>query len=475
MVTVQLQNFFKVSMEYLGVVCFTLYQIRSTGEAKEYRPFTLFVERLIESGYAWRSIEQYSTSVANFVDYLYCAVDRNSVGLSEIKLVYRTYHEFLVEADGSPNQKLYNLASQKKHKPILRQSSGTYHAGVDSFLKFCDQLCTERDQYRESGIAVEPLDDEDLIVVFGLITPATLRQRERKIKTDRGEEVLPNNRLSTHISLPNRNEEPIAANKYFPLGHMLDLLRNTTSDRDRALYAIMAASSIRVSEAMQLLAEDIDFVKRKVFIVNPWSRRNFNSAYRGLSYFEKKQLAWKGRSTKHTLLLEPYAGIFFETLELFFNKNHNSGNNFLFCTKNGRPLFLSDYSRVVLDPFKRAARPIYEALGLSLQSVGPHSLRHSYCYYMLNFVQRNSRIGMTPHELIQLTGHANVQSLEPYAKIEFENIFEEISVSNDLFEDAAGKTEAEYHVTYLERRLKEWRRLVKKEQDVKNDVEENND
>lgn len=82
---------------------------------------------------------------------------------------------------------------------------------------------------------------------------------------------------------------------------------------------------------------------------------------------------------------------------------------------------------------------------------------------------------MTPHELIQLTGHAHVKSLEPYAKIALENLFEEISVSHDFFEDAAGMSEAEYHVKYLERRLDEWRRLVKKEEKLALEEEDGND
>ncbi len=462
-------------MEYLGTVGFTLYKIEPDGGSSEYRPFTLFVEGLIDSGYAFRTLKIYSTSAANFIDYIYCRFDVEVISLADIKLAYRQYHEFLVDATDSPSPTLHKVASTKDHQPILRQSSGTYHSGIDNLLIFFDQLCTDRDKSRRLGLCVESLADENIVIVLGLITPLTLRQRERTRETDRGKVTLPNRRLATHISLPKRGEEPIETNKYFPLGHILEFLRGVKSHRDRGLYSILAASSIRVSEAMQILREDIDFVQRKVLIVDPWTRKNFNSAYRGLSYFEKKQLAWKGRNTKHTLLLEPYAGIFFETLELFFDKSMNSGNNFVFCTKEGRPLFLADYSRVVLDPFKRAARSIYEKLGFSMVGVGPHSFRHSYCYFMLNFVQRNGRMGMTPHELIQLTGHAHVKSLEPYAKIALENLFEEISVSHDFFEDAAGMSEAEYHVKYLERRLDEWRRLVKKEEKLALEEEDGND
>jgi len=74
---------------------------------------------------------------------------------------------------------------------------------------------------------------------------------------------------------------------------------------------------------------------------------------------------------------------------------------------------------------------------------------------------------MTPHELIQLTGHANTKSLSTYAKIDLERIFEEIEVASNLFADAEGMSEAEYHIKYLERRLEEWRRLMSKEQAFK--------
>lgn len=467
----QYKCFFKVSKQYRGHIVFTLYRVRADGASVEYRPFTLFVESMIDSSYARATVEMYSTSLANFIDYVYCIVNVESVDLSEIKLVYRAYHGLLVDGEDSYDPNLRKFALEKARRPIQSQSSATYHAGIDSWLRFCAQLCADRDQYMAAGVEVERLDDEGLIFLFGMINPKTLRDRKRIISSDYGVKEFANNRIATHIPSDRRGDVQIERNKYFPLGHILELLRNARSPRERALHALLAASSIRTSEAMQILREDIDFTQRKIYIVNPWGRENFNSAYRGLSYFEKKKFAWKGRATKHTFLLEPYSSIFFESLELLFDKKNNSGHNFIFSTRDGKPLFLADYSRVIVDPFKRAAQPIYDKLGLSMQNVGPHSLRHSFCYFMLNFVRRNGKMGMTPHELIQLTGHANTQSLSPYEQLDLERMFEEIEVANNMFADAEGLSEAEYHVMYLERRLEEWRRMMRKEKESKSEVQ----
>lgn len=463
----QYKNFFKVPKQYRGHITFTLYRVRSDGVAAEYRPFTLFVEGMINSSFAPATVELYASSTANFVDYVYCMVTVESIDLARIKLIYRAYHGLLVDGEVAYDEILPKVAMEIRRQPIKSQSSAIYHAGIDSWLRFCDQLCTDRDRYLKIGVEVERLEDEGLIVLFSMINPRTLRDRKRNMPSDFGVRELPNKRIATHIPSYRYGEEVIEQHKYFPLGNILELLRNARSPRERALHSLLAASSIRTSEAMQILREDVDFVNRKVYVVNPWGRENFNSAYRGLSYFEKKKFSWKGRSTKQTLLLEPYSSIFFEALEEVFDRKNNSGHNFIFSTRDGKPLFLADYSRVIVDPFKRAAQPIYDRLGLSMRNVGPHSLRHSYCYFMLNFVQRNGKMGMTPHELIQLTGHANTKSLSTYAKIDLERIFEEIEVASNLFADAEGMSEAEYHIKYLERRLEEWRRLMSKEQAFK--------
>lgn len=460
----------------MGYRLSTLYKLDSEGGAGEFRLFTLFVHALIDSGYAWRTVELYSTTVMHFIDALYISCDDlDSLSLADVKLFYRSYHAYLIDGVQASDQKLARIAQAKGHVPITRQSSATYHAGIDSFLKFSDKLCTERARNLQCGVDVEYLPDENLLVMLGLVSPMSLKKRERSVGSDEGKTTLPNNRLSTHIAVPRHGSNPIDKNKYFPLGRITEVLHNARSDRELALYALLAASSIRVSEAMQLLIEDIDFVERKVYIIDPSSRKNFNYAYQGLSYFEKKKLCWKGRTTSHTLLLEPYGDIFFNALERFIIQGKSSRNNFLFCTKSGKPLFLADYSRVVLDPFKRAAGPIYESLGFSLEGVGLHSFRHSYCYFMLNFVERNGGLGMSPYELIQLTGHASISGLETYAKVDLEKIYEDIAVAQEMFVDPAGISEAAYHVKYLERRIEEWKRIVRAEELLKSQMEVEDD
>ena len=112
------------------------------------------------------------------------------------------------------------------------------------------------------------------------------------------------------------------------------LISAAKSYRDKTLYSFLAASGCRQHEALQIRIDDIDFKQRRVKLVNPFSRKII-----GLSQSEYSMLAWKGRATEETFLIEPFKMLFFEYLEHYFRHERiaHGLHDFIFQKRCGRP------------------------------------------------------------------------------------------------------------------------------------------
>ena len=55
----------------------------------------------------------------------------------------------------------------------------------------------------------------------------------------------------------------------FPLSYVTRLINAATSWRDKVLWLLLAASGIRISEARNMLFEDIDFDEQQVYVIDP--------------------------------------------------------------------------------------------------------------------------------------------------------------------------------------------------------------
>ncbi len=221
----------------------------------------------------------------------------------------------------------------------------------------------------------------------------------------------------------------------FPYEKVFDLLDVLPSARDRAYYALLAASGARGHEALQvLLSDDIDVEDGTVRLVDPKTRPTHPS-YRALSSYERENLSWKGRTTDLTLLIEPFASAFFDALHHYLSTEHipHGRHDFLFQYKPGRgrgqPYFLSNAGSR-LEVFNRACGRI----GVKLpHKTGPHSLRHMYGTYLLNYFPRtNGDYGLPVPMVQQLMGHADVKQTLKYAKYDKDLIKLEIQHANKV-------------------------------------------
>jgi integrase len=163
----------------------------------------------------------------------------------------------------------------------------------------------------------------------------------------------------------------------FPFDKLVDVLGHLTTYRDKALYAFCGASGCRISEALQLLWEDIDTKLQTVHLVDFKSRPN-SQAYLALAPEERDRLVWKGRSTPITLLIEPFATMFFEALALYLRYEY---------IPHGRHSFVFQYRKdgeQGVPYYLAAASSRNGVLNRAIKLVGiegiegPHSLRHKF-------------------------------------------------------------------------------------------------
>jgi integrase len=207
----------------------------------------------------------------------------------------------------------------------------------------------------------------------------------------------------------------------FPLEHFPALIAAATTWRDRALWALLLASGIRRSEALNLQWCDIDFAKREVFVLDPDSLRYG----REMPQTERDQ-RFKGRTVSRTYLFLPYRTWFFEYLSRYRKEEYRlpqDGNDFVF-----QYLIKPHYGRPLHEATDETLNSAFTSAVKRAQIPGPpvarehtwtaHSLRHSYGVYMLNDyeVPGQTMPGLTLAEVQQLMGHRDVNTTRKYAR-----------------------------------------------------------
>lgn len=252
----------------------------------------------------------------------------------------------------------------------------------------------------------------------------------------------------------------------FPYDKVIDLIDAMPSYLDKTLYALLAATGCRTHEALQVLMEDIDVVEGSIRLISPTTRLN-HSSYRALSGMERASLAWKGRTTSLTLLIEPFASKFFNSLQKYLEKEYipHGRHNFIFQyrsgPKRGMPYFLSAPS-TRLEKFHKICKDI----GVTLpRGSGPHSLRHMYGTYLLNYFPRaNGEYGLPVPMVQQMMGHAKVKSTLKYAKYDQDLLKLEMQNANRvIFKSESPKSLLELKLAALESQVVKLRMQLSQE------------
>jgi integrase len=179
--------------------------------------------------------------------------------------------------------------------------------------------------------------------------------------------------------------EPLAAKKRRLDERELDSLVRHAPEPDafRVGVAILAYSGMRISEALALTWERIDFVDREVFVAGQLTR-----AKRGKP---SRVVPRKGDAPPYYALLFPeLERITTEHLERELAAGRGRDSDFVLSSmRTGRPLHHRTLSVAVEDAAKSAG----------LGHVTPHTLRHS-------FASLAARRGVDPVQASRMTGHS---------------------------------------------------------------------
>lgn len=386
----------------------------------------------------------YARNLAEFIDYLIEAGTQLSQDGSlpptfdrlALSRILESYDFYLVEGGNSGNEIARRVHAVKPSPCVTRRSSAQMHAAVRAFLELSEKVRLQLAELERAGL--QPARVDPLPLLSGLGEVRQVRPAERAA-------LLSNSMLSGVISggprfiadrvLPTSVPDiTYDESRAFPYDKVPVLISNFTTFRDKALYAFCAASGCRISEALQILWDDIDVKKGTVRLIDP-KRRPRHPSYLALTPLERDALVWKGRQSEVSLLIEPFVGEFFAALEQYLKKEYipHGRHQFVFQysveARDGLPYFLSAASSRN-EVFRRAVR--LSGLPPGLVS-GPHSLRHMYGTYLLNYFPRPDGSYGLPMALVQhMMGHASLKSTAKYARHDQDLLEAELRFANRM-------------------------------------------
>jgi len=365
------------------------------------------------------TVKVYSYSVASFLDYtLAISYIYNGLTSSLIIKALESYESYLVFGVDSS----FDIASEVAYiiKPTKLSSSSVEVnlAAVNKFIESSDNFSTSLKILEESGVVNSSLATySPLAKSGGNIVPFQVRNKikekswlagciagdVRKIKRNKA------------ISIKGKSSTVIFSNssggddKTFPYDKAVELMNAATNLRDKLLWILLATTGCRISEALTVLIDDINFEDREIYIISPNERRDVLSDY--LSETELNKISHKGRTTRKTYLIRPFDLMFWETLVSYMNDYYKKGasHRFLLQKKDGKP-FVNSY-KSAYESFQKAA------LLVTGVKYSPHSLRHLYGYYLKNWIPNsNGGWGLTLDQVRDCMGHSSVESTRRYAR-----------------------------------------------------------
>ncbi|NNA27665.1 site-specific integrase [Pseudomonas lundensis] len=437
-------------------------------ELREFKPFTHYSIWLASRGYAPNTVKLYAEHVGRFVNYVYEASQTPFAADVEVTIetVINSYPAYLLFGEGAANPIALKLAESLGKEKLTGHNSlaETIESSISWFLqvsetknriapdKLFSPFYTKRAEYRSQyEISAHKANSWLAAVIRDSIKSVLPKRKKDKL-------------FPQAARRDRKNDQKPFKTLAFPIERSVDLIRQAkptkskTFYRDMTLYSLLAATGARSSEALQVRLPDIDSDEFLVFLRDPFARK-----MSGLTEDEYQFLAWKGRVTEMTFMIEPFAGMFWENLEKYLTREYNSSvdHDFLFQNLDGRPFFASDRSSRD-KTFKSYAQKagVEDVTGISA-----HSLRHMYGTYTLNYlpVPGQSIPGLPLTYVKILMGHASASSTMKYAKHDTDIIEAYIQHANQYVSqrgEASFRTiRADFHIRQLELLEEEAKRI----------------
>ncbi|MFL9856826.1 site-specific integrase [Paraburkholderia madseniana] len=409
-------------------------------EGKFLGAFEVFARSLIRK-HSSNTREVYCRSVAYFIDYLlefirimqakgHCATQ------SDILDAIDAYDEYLVTGGASGSEIAALVSQSRPSSQVSPKTSAVAHAAIRKFLQLSERLRGELlELSRAQVIQLDvPASPDPFVPSQGRLPIPSVQRTAIASNSMLANVVAGGSKLIDATLLPTTGGEYVYDDsRAFPFDRIVDFLQCLPTYRDKALYALVAGTGCRIHEAIQILFEDIDVENREIKLKRPSQRRN-HASYLYLSQAQRDLLCWKGRETSETFFIEPFASIFFEELERYLATEYiaHGRHSFVFQSDSGadvgEPYFLSDasYRRKI---FKRTVA----AADIPIALAGPHSLRHAYGIYLLNYFPcRNGEHGLSLAVVQQIMGHKYEKYTRVYARYDKDLLKQELEYANAL-------------------------------------------
>lgn len=407
-----------------------------------FRPFSLYISSLRRLGYAVNTINAYGQHVARFLNYINQAVDvyRGELNINGWREIIGSYGDYLlygVEANDFIARQIAQK-NQRWRKTGIR-SMGVIETAIVKYIEL-----GELDQFNETDSYIHPMFPRE----YKNLT--RFESTERKKRSFFGGLISARNQSKettiSNIFEYHRKKSINFQKRHFPYERITDFINEASCYRDRTLYALLAASGCRVHEALQLTLDDINITD---FSIELTDYRDNMTRLVGLTTNEISQLAWKGRATPKTFLIEPYKSLFFKHLESYFRYERNGvvNHRYVFQNRNNaRPYFASSRQTLITSFRRNLIRAgINDTEGLS-----PHSLRHAYGRYTLNYLPLSDGSYGLPLVWVKiLMGHSDISSTQIYAKSDEDLISSILAHSNQTVFSNNPPSISEVKIKYL--------------------------
>ena len=430
---------------------------------RELASFSHYSRWLVRHGYSEATILKYSENVANFLDFLFEASKSRSLLAEEMDFedVVYSYESYMLFGKDSENPLAKELAEtlNKENKTSPISLAQNIQVSIQWFIE-------------NSLLALAKSGNVDPFFGFFFERKATQRSNAEKTKIKEKSWLAGTMRNSLNSLAKTNRREPLfpgltrrqrktGSNAFkispFPIEHSVSLVRSKKPNkssfyyRDMAFYSLLAATGGRTHECLQLRFRDINTDGEgfnRIEFNSPFGREN-----PGLTASEHKKLAWKGRETEKTFMIEPFASIFWEHLKNYLRLEYNSSVNhdFVFQKRNGRPFFTSDRKNrdsTFKSYSKKAGTKLEKKYGL-------HSLRHMYGTYILNYMPIPGKgMGLPLAYVQKLLGHASPTSTQRYARRDVDILDGFIEHANKYVtgrgEESLADTRREFHMRQIE-------------------------
>jgi integrase len=390
-----------------------------------------FVAALIKRGEASATVDRYSNVVAQFLDYLVeVGVFGQPSSRYEILNAVDWYLAARVARPDALNissdaEGYFQAVSNLKQKTLSRKSAQNAAAAINRFLELSDYWSTLTNDMADWD-GIEVVEGAAPMELFKVLKKS--HRSATEIKRMMQKSMLagvtrwkpngidrPKGGMSISSKIGGETSSKDNEMLDYPAEYLMPLLDAANCFRDQAVWSLMAGAGLRTSEAIQLPWEAIDFDNREVFVHDPESHRYADQLP------QRYARRFKGRRFSETYIIPQLRDIFFEALENYLRYEHRpiTPDRMVFqdirTLGNGRPYSLvQDNNRI--KAFHAAGIRSGAPRKPNGKPYTPHSLRHFYGVFMLNFIPVEGGYGLRLPEVQKLMGHEDSSSTAHYAR-----------------------------------------------------------